>query len=487
MYNILTHHSSRLTQYHNRVVNHAMAVVLILGLGGILALLWMLLNVGTAASLASGSRAVSTPASLARQHDPVVVGGDLLSDLAGDALDTIFVYAYQGGVPGQIPFQFDERNADGRYVSVEDGLLDANDELVFMAADGGDWVSDPILDVDGTVISPTYIITITDPLGADQAWAYIYKSDTLSQTFTSDYVSFDAATDRITSPGHYSFGFHSTYSARDYLTLGNIATDLLDQDKLRLSGKVSIFPFSATEEDTTKEFVAAIDGPVRVTRLSTNTISILGTQVRSTDVLFAYRSLSVQPGEFEISDNPKVTHIRISTDWNSNAVGMTYYDANNPDGTSIDGSNDAIVKSPPTNWTQIAGSDGSIIYVSMIPADLGGTQASYYKDDSAVDGDDTGDQRSYGDAGFEVDTPNTGTYPLLGHVYFFTGTVPNVGNTYLEYYNNPLQVSVASFVPPVIPNPTNMPPPPTGIPPTPTPTPNSTYAIYLPLILRNGD
>ena len=85
--------------------------------------------------------------------------------------------------------------------------------------------------------------------------------------------------------------------------------------------------------------------------------------------------------------------------------------------------------------------------MSKIPAGLGGTQSTYYKDDSTVDSDDTGDQRSYGDAGLQVDDPNAGTYTILGHVYFLTETTANVGATYLDYYDNPLQASVAVPLP----------------------------------------
>lgn len=131
-------------------------------------------------------------------------------------------------------------------------------------------------------------------------------------------------------------------------------------------------------------------------------------------------------------------------------VGMVFYDANNPAGATIDGITDTITISPPTRWTQVASVAGSVVNVSKIPAGLGGTQSTYYKDDSTVDSDDTGDQRSYGDAGLQVDDPNAGTYTILGHVYFLTGTTANVGATYLDYYDNPLQASVAVPPPEVV-------------------------------------
>jgi hypothetical protein len=32
---------------------------------------------------------------------------------------------------------------------------------------------------------------------------------------------------------------------------------------------------------------------------------------------------------------------------------------------------------------------------------------------------------------------------MLGHTYFLTGVTANVGPTYADYYDNPIQVSVA--------------------------------------------
>ncbi|NIS10616.1 MAG: hypothetical protein GWN18_01200, partial [Thermoplasmata archaeon] len=56
-------------------------------------------------------------------------------------------------------------------------------------------------------------------------------------------------------------------------------------------------------------------------------------------------------------------------------------------------------------WNQVSGLTGTIVTVSRFPPGIGDAASTYYKDDSAIDGTDTGDQRSYGDAGFQVDDP----------------------------------------------------------------------------------
>lgn len=432
-----------------------------LGLGLALALLWILRGASDVALARSNLAPV--PPSLTRQHAPVIITGGHFSDLTDTPLEELFVYTYQGITPIQTPFQIDERDADGVYVTLEDGQLDDNDELVFMAVDGGGWVDNPWLYADGTIITPTYVITLTDPISNTHAWAYVFCSDGLSRTFTADYISYDDGSDRITSPGRYAIGFNATYAFQDYLTLGSSSLDLLDRSKLRITATVVSKPTSANEQNITKDNVHAIDGPVRVTRVSTNTLTMLDQSVQMTRTLFAYRSLVVQPAMVAVPDVPAVqtTYYRTSMDWNEQAVGMTYYDANNPTGVTIDGSADAVTVSPPTRWTQVANATVAVVNVSDIPAGLGGTQSTYYKDDSAVDGDDTGDQRSYGDAGLQVDNPNPGTHTVLEHTYFLTGATPNVGATYASYYDNPLQVSVAVAAS------------------------NPRWYIYLPIVMKN--
>jgi hypothetical protein len=416
-----------------------------------LALLWTLRGLSVPA-LAESDLA-PTPPSLDRLPDPVVITGGLITDLIGSSLGDIFVYVYQGATPTQIPFQIDERDGGGMYVAVEDGQLDDNDELVFMAMDGGGWVGNPSLDASGTSITPTYVVALTDPISDTYAWAYIFCSAALSRTFTADYVSYDGGNDRVASPGRYAIGFNATHAFRDFLILGDSNVDLLDRDKLRITGTVSIppippFSISADEEDIAKAGVHVIDGPVRVTRVSTSTFTVIGQPTQITGTLFAYRSLFVQPATAMVPGAPaQDIYLRVSMDWNDQASGMIYYDANNPAGATVDGIADAITLTPPTRWTQVSGITGTIVSVSQVPAGIGGTSSTYYKDDSTIDGSDTGDQQSFGDAGFQVDDPSPGTYNVLGHIYFLTGTTANVGATYVDYYDNPLEVNIAPFTP----------------------------------------
>ena len=87
----------------------------------------------------------------------------------GVSLDQMFLYSYhQGAGWVQIPWQFDEKVA-GDYVNSEDGMLDGDDELVFMAADCGEqvtasqWITNP-----DARSHARYEIVVTDPLHAGE-------------------------------------------------------------------------------------------------------------------------------------------------------------------------------------------------------------------------------------------------------------------------------------------------------------------------------
>jgi hypothetical protein len=420
---------------------------------------------GSSNVVQASDTARSTSLVLPRWHAPVVISGTLFPDLVDVPLDEIYVYASYDGHLQQIPFQIDERDAGGRYVKFENSRWDENDELVFMGRDGGQRMTDPALVLGSLRISPMYIVTVTDPISNIQAWAYVYRSLELSRTFGHDYVSYDVERDRILSPGVYAMGFSATHEFMNYLSLRDSDVNLLDRSKLRITATVGVFPIQFTvsvdETDVTKDSLHVIDGPVRVTRISTSSVASLDESAQGVTTLFAYRSLVVQPTRIEIPENQlEIDYLRFSLDWNKETIGWSYYDANNPAGVTIDGASDSITIQPPARWNQVSGITGTVVNVTEIPLDLGGTRSTYYQDDATIDSDDTGDQQSYGDAGLQMVSPPAGTFDLLRHTYFLTESTFNVGETFVAYYDSPLKVQVGAVT--------------TG------------WSVYLPLVLWNG-
>jgi hypothetical protein len=102
---------------------------------------------------------------VSRTHDPLIIPGSSFANWLGVPLNELALYRYQEGAWQPIPFQIDEVDEDGNYVAEFDGLLGANDELVFMGSDSGAWVT-PTQWVSNTLAwqHPRYAIAITDPL-----------------------------------------------------------------------------------------------------------------------------------------------------------------------------------------------------------------------------------------------------------------------------------------------------------------------------------
>ena len=386
---------------------------------------------------------------LTRIHEPVVVTGDQLPLFDGAALDDLFVYAYAGAAWQQIPFQLDEVDASGTY-TVENSLLDANDELVFMAMDLDDQAtaSDWITDTDSQSYT-RYEIRVGDPLNPGrQGWAYVYRSTTLSVTLPTDYVSWDAANQRLVGTT-YVVGFSpAVHAAMDSMELNGSGMDALDRGKIRIDATCYVYgfpvPLLLTEEDLAgyADYTPGIDGPVRAGGGSTDGSS------------WAYHSLYRSNFTVDIGDltppplctTLTINHVRLSSDWLDPATtGMaptTYYDNNTGAGVAIDGSPDSVPSTPVATWKQVSGGQGSIVQVVDVTVGAG-QLSNYYKDDQTVDPDDTGDGRSFGDAGFVVDDP-AGQVRAETLTFFLDPEQPNLGLTYQGYYVNPLEIVVTA-------------------------------------------
>ena len=95
---------------------------------------WMLLML---AKMAIGQDSFS----LSRPYSPVIFKGENVPGLLGKQTTKIKAYRYQSAtqVWEAVPFQIDERDAaDLSFFGTKNGLLDAVDEIVFMAQDAGD-------------------------------------------------------------------------------------------------------------------------------------------------------------------------------------------------------------------------------------------------------------------------------------------------------------------------------------------------------------
>jgi hypothetical protein len=391
--------------------------------------------------------------SLDRTEDAVIVTGDKLPSFEGVAIDQLFVYAYSGGVWKQIPWQFDEV-AGGHITATEDALLDADDQLIFMASDTGDqsptgsWIDNA-----GSQQYPRYEITVSDPISpARKGWVYVYRSATDTDTVTTDYVDYDETQWLFTS-SRYTMGVIPYRMTVERLEMNGSGVDILDRTKFRIY--VPDLTLLLTEENVSlAETPTVRDGRVRAF------ITLSGGSNEIT--LMGYRSRYEFISDMDFSQViTSVGWMRLSADLSPAAVGSTYYDLNTSGGVPVDGHADPVATSPATDWWQVSGSSGTVVQIADL-SQLGITRTNYYKDDETIDPNDTGDQRSYADCGTHVDHPDP---HMVFHLWYYVlpANQANVGAVYRDYARNPLQ-SVASEQ---------------------TYNPISTWDVYLPTLMRS--
>ncbi len=340
---------------------------------------------------------------------PVSLGGAALTNLIGLPVDQIFGYSYVEGNWKSIPLQIDEVTIDGNYTSQEDGLLDANDELVFMAGDFGNQapVTAQIL-TDLPISDGWYSVHVSDPADPTlNGWIYIVHSGTLAPAL-ADYVSYDAVKRTVSGKG-YAFGLAEN-GWPNSLVLGD-GENILDRFKFRLDCSVaSVCPI--TEEALPAATVGFVkEGGVRA--------------ILRSGAMFAYHSQITWSNTISVSALLR-GDVRVSTDFTIGASGATFYNENLPGGISIDGIADPVAASPYSPWWQISTENGAIIQIA-------GTEGSsaaltnYYQDDFVTDSTDTGDQVKFGDSGLLIQKP-ANSFDLQYSFYVAPGVQPNLGD-----------------------------------------------------------
>ncbi len=380
------------------------------------------------------------------------------------------LYTFNDGVWAAIPFQIDEFDAQGKLVTVEDGLLDQNDELVMMGFDGGmkATLSQWPLDVKARQ-HIRYAIRVTDPLHQNEAvWVYLFRSITLPRSDTA-YVTWNNAL-QTAQTLDYTVVFSDTMIGITNLYLHG-SVDVLDRQKIRVDASPSYVIPPITEEtlasllqaqEIPTDIVLAVTGPVRAA--SANQDLGLGYAFYNAqlelDVALPLEDMEIYGIAIHFES------ARTSLDWrNPNDSGMapaTYYDSHTPGGVPVDGVPETIPDLPLSNWYQVSGAAGSLISVhDLDPGN--GTARGYYRDDSTHHSSDTGDERLFGDAGLLVEAPNAttsiGLVRLNQRFYVLSANAANQGAAYVTRTNNPLQTTtfIEGYVPPSLDFPTYLP------------------------------
>jgi RNA polymerase subunit RPABC4/transcription elongation factor Spt4 len=377
--------------------------------------------------------------------EPVIVFGSDIPSFLGKAVDEIWIYAYIGDNWEQIPFQIDERNdANGSYFfNSEDGFLDANDEIVFMPADCG--IQAPAGSRVPNTEPQRYRIRAQDPLDSSNTFAYIYSSDQISKTFSDDYVDFNQTSNKIEA-FHYSIGFNETNigvidEIRVNYTGVGYNIDVLDRFKYRFQKTVEITPDQYHEGDFSHQVVGTKDGPVRVIQKIVKEKVTNDFTFNVNETYFAYGSYLFM--EQEMSTNTSTDWVQITLDFLASVKPITYYDSNS-NVLTIDGIPDTPSSTATPYWYEVTGSHGTLVAVGNF-SDLIGTSTLYYLDDSTSNDAPDSDFGEYGNLGLSATNPPQSS-TLDFSYYFLAKNQPNVGQNYLNYTQNPIDITATSQV-----------------------------------------
>jgi hypothetical protein len=371
-----------------------------------------------------------------RSEDPVVITGTRFPAFSGAPLSELVAYAYRGGEWAPVPFQIDEVNISGTFVTNDDGFLGSRDELVFMAGDAGDSVSTAEWPVDTQArLASRYAITVSDPLSASQqAWVYLYRSTTLTRSNVS-YITWTFSAQTATAISYTAAFSPAKFVGLSDLFINGGNVDILDRQKTRVNAGI----FNLNEEGLVTLLGSAtislpIAGPVRAaTNDGDLKAAFYGSRI-DFDVTFNLGGLPLT-----------VSSIRTSFDWISPTLSglHTYFDSNTPGGVPIDGVPDVISTTPRTDWFQvngdIAGPGGMVMAIPSL--NHGGTVSNYYADNQANVGGDTGDLHSFADAGPFINNPGAVVNLMLMTYILPPGTDTNVGAAYYARAGNPLQTN----------------------------------------------
>ncbi|MFM7617092.1 MAG: hypothetical protein ACKO72_06475 [Actinomycetes bacterium] len=293
-----------------------------------------------------------------------------------------------------------------------DRKVDADDEIVFMARDGGERATGAP-QPPGTAAGSGVEVRITDPLVADsESYLYLFECATTgilpggagpryaSYTFRLTSGAYKTTYSRFSGPNPEDTRFRSaTYQRHfadrwlsDQLTIVTnkvLSADLLDRQKALFAPSNCVRSedtFDQTSGYGTAEgaFIVNKNGPVRAIRSFVGANS--GPNTQRTHFLYDRREEIVT--DLRVHAIPSIMDL---FDYSPAAHGMTYRNSLNPAGVTLDGTPDAIVNGEPT-WEQLSGGPGTITHVHDLTTSFPRTVSTYHLDDTTpADTQCTGD------------------------------------------------------------------------------------------------
>ena len=429
--------------------------------------------------------AVLETKTLTRTEDPMVLKGTSLPGYYGLQVNNadvtlapnqIFVWAYDSATGWrQVVFQIDEINnayptspppvttgnchygRGSNHMDADDGLWDANDELVFMSGETGDRVSLDEWAPGAVNTAPRYEIVVTDPLDATKkGWVYIFRYDSLPAWRLDDYVGWNATTDTI-SALDYSVDYPDAHTSAVYFTNLNVTAagggtgaNLVQKSRLYWYGGFALSCGSDETQIRTSQTITggscgdyslpwyAKDGRVRVLRYfiwSPNCIWVSnGIGMWPSTHIYYYRSFWREDSHVNFHGGSGHTDYWWSSVNHANTTPMTFYDSN-AETFPINGTADTFANTPLWTWYQVSSAYGSYVQVlrDTLKEVSPDNRRNLYTESTTV---------SRGDAGYRIDNPTeNAAEPDKWHQFYFfflPANSPNMGTIYNGYVNAPL-------------------------------------------------
>ncbi len=221
----------------------------------------------------------ATMKTMSRTEDFVVIHGSMLKSNLEQSIERMALLACINGKIQPIPFQIDEISSEGEWIlpnyppylkkpkkhietDEDQGLLDENDELVFMIRDSGDRIQDESYPEDALSVDE---IMLKDPYDDGRSWVYLCSYESTPPRSEKDYVDYIFPKNRVVSD-NFEVGFSLEVPISwDYLSFRG-GENMVDRFKLRVDINFFGIKFHFDETDWKSELSLYKDGPVRVIR-----------------------------------------------------------------------------------------------------------------------------------------------------------------------------------------------------------------------------
>ena len=398
-------------------------------------------------ALALPTLATAQPDLLNRPADPVVLSRSLTEPLRDVPPSDVVAFRYASSAWTQIPVQVDERfvvdyakvynnvGDDGRGFSAlayadagtftgpdPDPALDADDEVVFMAADAGSLAPEGATPpaVTGALLE----VQLVDGSGR-RAYAYLARqSGGLDAGAGADYVRyrFRLASGSYRDTYRISRGPNPEDTDVETDTYARHFSDRWVSDEMRVGGGADLLdrfqvfygerngsPTCARTEDTFSggegAFVTNKDGPVRAIRVYVGANS--GPLTERGHLFYAQREDVITT--LRVHSIPSIHDV---VDYEPGRAGLRYTNNVLAGFRDVDGAPDAAVPAGAPVWEAVTGPAGTAVSSFFVDSNLPQLQTGFYYKDDASASTCTGDQTPIGMSGVYA-TPLACTDPTL--------------------------------------------------------------------------